>query len=151
MRDLDTEILLEEYFNCENMTIDERNFIITFLYNTKTIKDNTNMRIVTCNFKKVKDNIYKANGAMCSEDNNANWFDSYIEIDDNKLSIRSDITELCPSKELTEYSIFTKTGDNEYKRHTKYSHNDKQYEDEIIIDNFDIIYDDNDKSHKNKI
>jgi len=147
MRDNRTEILLEENFRYENMTIEERNFIMTFLYSTKELSDNTNLKIVTCNFKRIKDNSYKANGAMSSDDKQASWFDSYIDIDENKLSIRLDITKLCSDKNDTpkdykEYSIFTKTYDKVYRRKTTYSYSSVQFEDDIVINNYDSIYDD---------
>ena len=149
MRYKEIEILIENEIRIENMTIDERNNIITFLYNTKTLKDNPSMRIVTCNLKKVKENIYKANGAMSSDDGKVNWFDSYIEININQLSIKSEIAELCQKKEFSEYTVFNTNDNKNYKRYTKYSHNDTQFEDEIVIDDFDIIY--GDKPKKNKI
>lgn len=139
------ELLVQQYFSCKNMTIEERNFIITFLSNTKEFSDNPDMCIIMCNLIKQNDNLYEANGLASSESAGNRSFNSYIDINDGNVFIRSDIQKICPKesdshKEFSEYTHFIRCGDDMYSRQTKYSYTKHLYKDDIVITDFDIIY-----------
>ena len=122
-----------------------RNFIIAMLYNTKEIKDNKDMKIVHCIMKQVEENIYNANGFIAAELSEHRHFNSYITFSGDDISIRSEIVKLMSkdaNKEYVEYTFFKKTGEDMYHRQTKYSYIDKCFEDDIVVDNYDIIYQD---------
>jgi len=145
MKNNKVEFLLDLYFKYKNMNIYERNFIITMLYNTKELKDNQDMKIVTCNIKKIKNGMYHADGMIHSSLSENRCFESYINIENTNISIKSEIIKICSediNKGFTEYTLFTKIGDDMYHRQTKYSHVDKCFESDIIVDNCDIIYQD---------
>ena len=143
MRDNITEIDLITNFSNMNMTIEERNFIVTFLYKTKGLADNPDMCIVSCNLKKLDNNTYTANGLISAELSQNRCFDTHIKLDKNNIIIESHMTRLgetAVNKEFIEYTEFQKINDNTYTRNTRYSYNNISYEDVINIDNFDIIY-----------
>ena len=118
------KFLSEERFPSENMTKKERDFILTFLYSTKELEDNPDMIIEQCHLKKIDNDLYKANGIISSTFSDNRCFDAYIDIESNKISIKSDIVKICSvdvNKEFTEYTVFTKQSEEIYHRQTKYS------------------------------
>lgn len=139
MKNSNKQILVEEYFPYENMTVEERNFIMTLLCNTKELEDNSDMRIVQCIFRKLENGMYKANGMIASEISENRGFDAYIDITNNEVSIKSNIVKLLSkdaNKEFTEYTNFKKISDDTYHRQTKYSYNSTYFESDIVINDF---------------
>lgn len=126
----------EEYFPYENMSIEERNFIMMLLYNTKELEDNSDMRIIQCIFKKLENGMYKANGMIAAKISENRAFDAYINLEKNNVSIKSNIVKLLSAdrnKEFIEYTNFKKINNTTYKRQTKYSYSNICYEKDVDI------------------
>lgn len=141
------ELEIEQLFPTSgNIRREERNFIITMLNNSMGFENPNRLNIVMCSIRKTSDN-YLINGASSSEDGENRTFYGTIEINqDKKIIIKTEITRLCVDgsndfpKIYSALDIFVPIKDNKYIKTTKYSFNSKQFEKEITIDNYEIIY-----------
>ena len=146
------ELELIEFFRNENMSNEERNIIITFLYNTKDIED-IEGTIISCNLNKINDDLYIANGMVYSNISENRHFNSMIKINNNKIEIKMDIVKLCSKRVnrcFMEYTTFTKLKDNLYDKETTFSYIEGTFKRKLEISNFDKIYDAQIKNNKVK-
>lgn len=140
MSDYHKQILDEQKFPYENMSLEERNYFINILSNCKDICDSkykvdnySECEIVQLSLKKDGD-VINANGFLCIGKNNIEnrCIDANIYLNSNDILVEMQITRIT-SEDIVEYTVFDKfTIENDIlKRISKYENN--EYSD--IIEN----------------
>ena len=137
----DELLLKEEYFGYKNMTYVERDMCLDYLSHTKDVYNsaltNTEFKIIACTFNKSENGNYTYSGFTTDGKENRSILGEII-ISDTKIEIKNNVTRLLinDNKEYTTIDVFNLIDKDEYHQISKYSFDDKKYERNIKLNNY---------------
>lgn len=147
MLDYTDEVVLEQYFQYHNMSVEERNLYINLIRHCKDIMDSEKLLpgktkvqydLVVLILKKTSDGVVTFNGAVTNDDENR-WIDGAILNKGNKYAIATSVYRLSDrlDEDEKEYTVSDqfRFKDGKIQRRSMYSDSKAYYEAEF--DGFD--------------